>query len=183
MTEASVPNPLDAALDKKTFSVLDAVKGRSYPQDIVDVYTDAETALKVRRLEERINNERDAEQVNELDAEKAALIAHVKDSVLTFHLRGVAPGVVDGIQAQADEKFGADPSPDKFKWMNYSYLAANIISVTNAEGAVDEHLYTYEDVEQLAGYLPTSEFDKVFNLMQELTFARDLFDLSVSADF
>lgn len=177
-------NPMTDALSKGTFSVLDVVKGRGYPQDIVDIYTDHETAFKIHRLEQQIGREKDAEKVNELDAQKRELAAKVKESVLTFHLRGIDQGVIDAVSVQGIEKFkGKEDDPFRGRWTDASYLAHHIVSVTNANGDVDRHSWTVDEVLSLWETLPGESFAKLLVLMQELTFAARYFDEAVSADF
>lgn len=169
---------------KKSFNVLEAARGRSYPQDIISVYTDAESAYQVNKLEKRINDSTDNDELEALAAEQDGYKKKVKDSILTFHLRGINPGQVRIVGEQADEKY-----PDvndvglRNRWSNFALLAAHIVSVTDADGNVDEHKWTYDDVETLQSWLPDSEFDKIHALMLDLTFSAALFESSVNADF
>lgn len=176
-------NVLTDAVSKGKFSVLEVAKERGYPQDIVDIYTDHETAFLVHRLEAKIADEKDGDKVNELDAERKALKEKVKDSVLTFHMRGISDGLVEDLQKQAKEKFGEEETPERAIYTNHSYLANHIISVTNANGDVDDHQWTPEELGQLKRDLPPESFEKLVALMYELTFAARYFDEVVNADF
>lgn len=176
-------NPIIDAMNKGTFSVLEVAKGRGYPQDIVDVYLDHDAAFKIHRLEARIASEQDGEKVNALDDERRELVEKVKASRLTFHLRGISEDDIEAVQKQATEKFGPDESNDKGKWSNGAFLAQHIVSVTNAEGEVDSHKWTADEVVELWKVLPTESFNKLLLLMQELTFAARYFDEAVSTDF
>lgn len=190
-------NILETALSKDTFSVLSAAKGKAYPRDTVKVYTDASIAYEINQLEHQINAIiDDDDRVNELDAEKNALLDELEAGSLTFLLQGHAPGVTKMCKKRADKMFGKDYAlkndpeteqpydlSDKNTWLNFSYLAEDIVSVTNAAQAVDEHKWTVEEIEELATWLPSSEFDKLFEKMMELTFARDVFDQAVGPDF
>lgn len=172
------------AVSKGKFSVLEVAKGRGYPQDIVDVYTDHETAFKVHRLEQQIANERDGHKVNALDEERKALADKVKESILTFHMRGIGQGLIDDLQKQANAKFTEpDQEAEKVTWLNNLYLAMHIVSVTNAEDDVDDHRWTSEEIADLKRDLPPESFEKLINLMFDLTFAAKYFDEVVSADF
>lgn len=185
---AESENIMETALAKGTFSVLAAAKGRAYPQDIVDVHTDADAAYKAQAIEKRINDlsADQAELVNTLDAERNALLATMKATSLTFLLRGINKGTTDGIIAAAKEKFGDvtdTPNYERSEWVTFSYLAAHIVSVTDADKNVDDHFFTVEDVQALAAYLPEDQFRKLLALMSELTFAATYFDQAVSVDF
>lgn len=176
-------NMIVDAVSKGKFSVLEVAKGRGYPQDIVDVYTDHETAFKVHRLEQKIADERDGAKVNALDEERKALKEKVKESILTFHMRGIGQGLVDDLQKQANEKFQDGSETEKVTWLNNLYLAQHIISVTNADDEVDDHRWTSEEIADLKRDLPPESFEKLINLMLDLTFAAKYFDEVVSADF
>lgn len=176
-------NLITDAVSKGKFSVLDVAKGRGYPQDIVDVYTDHEAAFQMHRLEQRIANERDGEKVNALDAERKALKERVKESVLTFHMRGISQGLVEDLQKKADVEFIEQDDPAKIHWLNNLYLAHHIISVTNGKNEVDDHRWTSEEIAELKNALPFESSEKLIGLMMELTFAARYFDEAVSADF
>lgn len=173
---------VDAATTPKTFSVLDAAKNRSYPQDIVTVYTDAESAYQVNVLERKINDTKDNEELEALAAEQDAFKALVKASGITFRLRGIDPGLVKRIGKEADAKF-PDDIGDRNEFNNYSLIAAHIVDVTDADGAVDASRWDAESITGLRDLLPGEEFDKITNLMIELSFAAQLFDASVTPDF
>lgn len=176
VTEATAPGKFD---------VLSAAKGRSYPQDIVDVYTDAEAAYQVNVLGRKIANHRtDDDELAALVAEQDALKETVKASVLTFRLRGINPGMIQSIVAQADAKYPAVTDVGTHnEWSNFSITAAHIVDVTDAAGNVDDHKWTVEEVYTLREYLPDSEFDKINDLVVNLSFSAQLFDASVNADF
>ena len=116
---------IDAAVEiaeelksEKTFDARKAVTGATYPQDFIDVYSDAELAhelnvaaneaAKARYLADSIQAKyvpatveegpEDApgwvvaeEEATKLEAQVADLVAKLRDSVLTFHVRGLAP--------------------------------------------------------------------------------------------
>lgn len=179
---SDIINALDEA--RRTFSVLDAAKGKSYPQDTVTVYTDTAAAYEAYKLEKRINASVDSDEVDALALEQKALRDKVKASAKTFLLRGISKGLIKRINEEAEIKFQAELDDRKQNvWANFSYLAAHIISVTDADGAVDERKWSFEDVDTLQDELDDSEFQKIMGLMLELTFATDLFDASVTADF
>jgi hypothetical protein len=54
-------------------------------------------------------------------------------------------------------------------------IAANIVSVENANGEVDERLFSKEDVIELRGVLPGESWDKLVATMQKLTLATGYF--------
>jgi hypothetical protein len=170
------------AVNPKTFSVLDAAKNRSYPQDIVDVYTDAESAYQVNRLERKINDATDNDDLEALSAQQEDYRAKVKASVLTFRLRGINPGMIRSLSEEAKAKFPDDENKQN-EWSNFSILAAHVVDVTDADGNVDDHKWDHDDVVSLRDWVPDEEFDKIADLMLNLSFAAQLFDVSVTPDF
>lgn len=174
---------LAEAQDKRTFSVLDVAKGRGYPQDIETVYLDAESGYKAQRLSERLNDESDNDERERLAEEIRDLWTKVEESELTFHLRGLAPGAVDSIIAEAAGKFEDTVGGPGAQWCNFRYIAESIVQVVDHAGAVDSHHWTVEDVEALHGLLPSESFAKIAVKSDELTFTAAFFDASVTSDF
>ena len=181
-------NIVEEALAKGKFSVLGAAKGDAYPEDNITVFADAKSAYEAAKVEKRINDETDPQRAAELEIEKQEHIDAVKASALTFYMRGHAPGITKLIQKAADKEFGPDNRGDvdlaeKNTWKNDSYLAEDIVRVVNAAGEVDDHKWTPEDVVALKAWLPDPEVERLFELMFQLTFARDVFDQAVGPDF
>lgn len=170
-------NPIENALSKGTFSIVAAVQGSgtTYPVDQVVVNSDLGTAYEIAKLEQKAN--RPNTDIDAIDAEIKTLQDKMKQNSYTFHMRGISPGM---------DKSIADDNPiknDDYEQRNYAYLAAHIIKVEDAEGAVDEKLFTKEDVATIKAWLPDSEFDKLYSKMNELTFQARYIDNAMSADF
>ena len=181
-------NIVETALDKKTFSVLDVVTGAAYPTDTVTIYTDHESAYKIRQLEVADSTEEDPEKSNERAEQIAQLRQKVKDSGLTFHVRGYPPQVTKDIHTEAQAKFKLDAEepgdPNKAaEWAVHKGLAEAIVKVEKSDGSVDEHKWTPEEVGQFRGMVLESEFDRLFLKTQEVIFAGIAFDSAVNADF
>lgn len=183
-------NIIEDALAEGTFDVLSAARGNAYPTDNILIFTDQALAYEIRKVEAQINGENDGELVNQLDEYKQSLIEDLKETSLRFYLRGHAPGVTKKLKREADKQFGKDFAlkdgytlEDKNLWLNYSYLAEDIVQIENAQGQFDQTPKTYDDIVELAAWIPGPEFDKVFNLMFELTFASSVFDEAVGPDF
>jgi hypothetical protein len=174
---------VSAAKEQGTFSILDAIKGRGYPSDSETVYTDVEAAYEVNRLEEQINDSKDSKEVDRLVAVQQEYKDRVKASALTFKMRGINEGVIDGIKKEAQGKFEDIWTGEGAQWCNDRYLAAHIVEVSDAEGNVDEHKWTGEEVEGLRFLLPRESFETLTTLMHKLTFAASYFDASVTPDF
>lgn len=200
---ADPTNLVEKALEPKTFSVLDAIKGRSYPTDTETVYTDTAALYQLKKLElERLdldmaaNNATRGEEANEFDARIAVLdekIVEVKKKVaasgITFEMRGYSPEVRDSLVKEAKAKFNLaddesimDGTPAN-EWLNARAIAESTIRTRNAEGAVDEHHFSVEDVEVFRSFLAPEEFGKLIGLTLLLSYTAFAFDANTTPDF
>lgn len=170
---------VENAMDKKTFSIIEAAAGRSYPNKDVVIYLDHEAAYQASLLETKIAYERDSSKVDALDEEIAAFREKVIASELTLHMRGTSRGVRRQIAKRA-KKVDED---DRAEYLTHENVAAHLIRVTDHEGNVDEHLFTGEEIETLFDTIPDESVTKIINAMNELTFEALYFDNAVSADF
>ena len=170
-------------VEAKTFDVLGTVKGTTYPTKDVPVFTDQESAHQIAVLDAEANETLDADRVNELDEQIAVLRDKIKATVLTFHLRGIGRGVRVAVQQKVKQtKFGEDENARNL-FTDASYLAEHIVRVTNADGAVDEHIWSPEQAQELILSLPDEEAQKLLSAMMELTFQAAYFEGAVGADF
>lgn len=169
--------------DVKTFSVIDAAKGTAYPTKDVTVFTDQDTAFKIALLEFEASETDDDDEVNAIDAQIEALREKIKETALTFHMRGISRGMRIAVEQEIKEKKFGEDTDGRIRYSNAAHLAAHIIRVTNAQGAVDERVFSTDDALELVASLPDESTDKLFHTMQELTFQAAYFDAAVSADF
>lgn len=168
----------DRVLNKGTFSIVAAVQGSgtTYPTDDVVVNSDLGTAYEIAKLEKKAN--KPGADIDAIDAEIDALREKMKEHTYVFHMRGISPGTRDAV----DKEYPVDKQENIWPH-NLAMLATHIVRVTDAEGNVDDHLFTREDVETIANWLPATEFDKIYNKQQELTFQASYIDNAMSADF
>lgn len=198
MSETSIGSLAAGAMEKGTFSVLDAAKNRSYPTKVIEVYTDADAALRLAELDTTFARYADDDDVKVLadDAEYKELVARHNASVLKFTMRGFGEGVVRGITAKVRAQFPAPHERDnptdedirnvdneRFNWFVYNSVAEHILSVQNADGAVDDHHWTPEEAQALQDTLPKGAWEALVEATNTLTFEAIYFDQAVSADF
>lgn len=175
--------------ERKNFSVLDAIKGKSYPTDSVTVYYDTGAAHLVKVLEAQAADTLDPDEADQIHEQIEAQRLKVRASKLVFDLRGFDPGVGEEIRKIARKQFPDDV--DQFgnlngeaaQYVNFRYIAESIVRVTDAEGQVDESRWDFDQVSGLYGLLPADEFDKIAQKAFELSFASLAFDQIVDADF
>lgn len=176
---------VETASAQGTLNVLEAAKGRAYPEDSVTVYTDAAAAYEARQLATLAADQTNADEADTINVQIKAAQALVWKSALTFHLRGFSRGVIDSINEEARVKFGTEDtnSGEIANWCNLKYVAESIIRVEDIAGGVDEHHWTPEEIQSLYDLFPIESYDKIVNKMFELSFAATLFDAVVDADF
>ena len=192
MTENNVvENATRAAeglLEKGTFSLLDTVKDRTYPEKDVTIYTDMKSTHLRKVLEDEANglgnSDADQARMAVLEEEIQGLEAAIRDSGLTFSLRGLSPKVIEDAEKAVKQEL-KDADEDTFNQrMSDLLMALHIVQVTRVkDGAVDNHTFTADDITGLREAVPFEAWKTIREAMDELTFAAAYFDASVSADF
>jgi hypothetical protein len=131
-------------------------------------------------------------QIAELEERQKELIAEVLESALTFRVRGLAPKLWKLIiksqtrksKAKAkeegwDEEERIDYANDK---INNELIAKSIVKITDAQGNVQTGAVKMETVEELQGSVLQSEFAKLLDAANNMTFANGLFSNAIAAD-
>lgn len=142
-------------------------------------------------------------EVEALKVREAELVEAALASKMTFHLRGITRKQVSLIDQkwrkaikfavrshfpegdEGDEEHQLaefERNRERNEKITYELVAKSIFKVVDAEGHEDTNVWAVEDVEALAGNLYDSEWYKIHNLMQELTFSEHLFRAAVEAD-
>lgn len=168
-----------------SFDIFETIAGRTYPEDKVQVYTDQASAYEIFKLEKEIADEKDGDRVNALDAKRKELVSKVKDSQLTFRMRGLPGTVRKAIETKLDAEFGAETFNDeRSEALTFELLAAHILDVANTAGAVDSRAWKREDIDNLLHGLPDEDAPRLINKMHELTLKAAYFEnVEVSPDF
>jgi hypothetical protein len=216
---------------EKTFDARKAITGATYPTDSIDVYSDAELAhelnivandaAKARFLADTIKakyvpdtveagpedapgwTDAEAEAIK-LEHEVAALVSKLRGSVLTFHVRGLAPAqwrLIDakwrkGIKPPARKNFPqTEDGEEEYELavhernilrtaaINNDTVASAITKVVRKhDGATDTSVWSLDDVAVINDNYLESEYTKVKTLVEQLTFANNLFNIAVEQD-
>lgn len=161
-----------------TFDVFSFIEGTAYPTQDVTVYQDAKSAARLLELnEERKKAEVEVAETPELDAQIAELETAIKNSALTFELRGMPPGLVRELYNVEDgDEEAADGAEDKL-------IAGTIVAVTNAQGQRDVRVWDVEGVEKLRRFLKEGEFGKLIKGVVSVNFNATVFDQATDAGF
>jgi len=76
-----------------------------------------------------------------------------------------------------------ETNPEWIREWTCGLVAANLVSVENAAGELDERVFTSEDVNEFRQYLPKEIWDMVTEKMQQLTLAGAYFKGLTDAGF
>lgn len=166
-----------------SFNLGEFVKGRGYPQDTVEVYVDVESAYELSKLNDTLVQTTDEAELATLEAKAKELSDKIMASKLTFKMRGVDQKQVERIEETSRKKF---PNEEDSAWViDYmcELVASNIVSVEDANGNIDEKVFTGTDVEELRGYLSSEAWEKLMSTMQKLTLATGYFKGLTDAGF
>jgi len=176
------------AQSKKVFNLSDAIKGRAYPQKDAVVYLDDESAMKLVELDEIMSYTTDPDELKKLEAEAKKLSEAIKNSALTFKMRGVSQDAIELVLKQLNEKYKVKGSTgtENPEWMKdyiTTLVGMNIVSVVDASGSADESTYDFDKTEEIRRNIPAAEWGKLVEMMQKLTLAGGYFDQLTDAGF
>lgn len=184
---------VEKAQEKGTFNIVDFAKGRAYPQDIVTAYLDVDSAYELKKVNDQINAAQfgDDSGVAELEEQAKALTQKLLKSKIVFHLRGVNQEIIESISDKCDKDYPAhinelgqeELHPDWVRAWTCGLVAANLVKIENAEGEIDERLFTADEVNEFRKHLPKEVWDLITEKMQQLTLAGAYFKGLTDAGF
>lgn len=191
MSEATVVNEtlelVKEAQKQGTFNLSEVIKGRGYPHKSVTIYTDAEAAFSLIEIEAKmLRLDLGSDEYKDLEAEANRLATAVKESRLIFHMRGVGQLIVEQAEAEAEKahpSIDGERSDDWYKHYMAYLVASNIVKVEDANGNIDERIFTADDVEDFRNFLPIDSWALLMSTMQQLTLATGYFKGLTNADF
>ena len=171
--------------DASTFDLFEFVSGQSYPEELVPVYVDRKSVYEIDKLEAEIADEVDSDKANELDARIKVLNETVRETALTFHLRGIPSPVVIAVEKKIDAKFGEESEdPERFMEKFNELIALHIQYVSRPDGSKDERSWDRESVAKLFETLPAGQAAKLLDATVELSIrARAFENYTVTPDF
>lgn len=176
------------AQSKKVFNLSDAIKGRAYPQKDTVIYLDDESAMKLVELDDKMSETTDPAELKKLEAEATKLSKSIKDSALTFKMRGVSQDAIELVLKQLNEKYKVKGSAgtENPEWMKdyiTTLVGMNIISVVDVSGSTDDSTYDFDKTEEIRRNIPAAEWGKLVEMMQKLTLAGGYFEQLTDAGF
>jgi hypothetical protein len=190
-TQGTIEEAMDLAEEaqsKKVFNLSDAIKGRAYPQKDVTVYLDDESAMALVDIDDMMTETTDAAIMNKLESEAKILSDKIKESALTFRMRGVSQDAIELVLKQLNEKYKVKGSagtenPDWMRDYITILVGLNIVSVKDFSGGEDDSVFDFDKTEEIRRNLPAAEWGKLVEMMQKLTLAGGYFDQLTDAGF
>lgn len=132
------------------------------------------------------------EEIAELEEQQKAILAEIAKSTLTFRMRGCAPEqwrlIIKKWQREGKKNFKDSDATEAeiSEWVNeridQEIIAKTIVKITDAEGNEDDGAVKLETVADLHGAIFQSEWTKLLNASNTLTFANNLFDQVIAQD-
>lgn len=195
------------------FDLRSALGKTSYPTEDVTVYLDGHKAHDLNVVLDEISElegksltmtaavtggitddpekeEVDA-QIEDLKQREQELIQEIRDSALTFTIRGVAPSQWRILDKEARRKIKAaskseedeyEAQLERNEYVNVGLLSLGTVKVTNAKGQSDTGALSRDDAQHLWDTVLESEVYKIKNAVENLTFAHTLFQNVVLQD-
>lgn len=179
---AEVIELAEKAQSKGVFSLADAIKGKANPSDDVEVYLDGESAYRLTKINDQLIHTLDEDIIKDLESQVGELVEKIKASKVIIHMRGIDQALVEKLEESVKIKY---PEGSEDWWREYlcALVASNIVSVENANGEVDDHLFTTEEVVEIRNSIPSESWESIIAAMQRLTLATGYFKGLTDAGF
>ncbi len=179
---------VEQAQSKKVFNLADAIKGRALPQKTITIFLDEHAAMELVEINDLMNQTTDADEMANLESQAAELKKLINDSALTIAMRGVNQKTIEEVSDMCNDKHKVKDGegPSSLDWMvDYivTLVAKNIVSITTGDGEVDEGPFDFDKLNEIRGFIPTAEWNKLVETMQRLTLAGGYFEQLTDAGF
>lgn len=196
----------------ETFDLADVLNNVTYPQDSVTVYLKGDRVHEYNKTLQRIaelGQEEAAQrtkeegiteseelaailkEAEEVQLQSMILLEEIRDSALTFHMKGLAPEQWRMIVKTWEHKIKPETKSEedvteatvkRNRKTNAEIIATSVLKTVNAKGQVSKGALTVEAVEKLDDRLLESEYARVLQMANQLTFANNLFHNVIAAD-
>lgn len=130
-------------------------------------------------------------QIAELEEDQKRILGEIGASALTFRVRGVAPEqwrlIIAKWQREMRKQFDIlTQEEEAATWANAKIdtelVSKAIVKITDADGNEDAGAIKHETAENLRGTVLESEWSKLLNAANSLTFANGLFNQVIAQD-
>lgn len=175
------------------FDITEFAKGRAYPQDTVTAYLDVDSAYELSKINKKIADAQLGEEskVAELEEQAKLLVEKLMKSKIVFHMRGINQSLIEQITEKCNKDYPTETdafgqeiaNTDWVRVWTCSLVAANLVKIENANGEIDERVFTADDVDEFRKHLPKEIWDLITEKMQQLTLANAYFKGLTDAGF
>lgn len=194
-----------AAKKPGTFNIVNVLKERAYPTEVVNVYLDEQAAYDAAKLQERIDElakssaDDDIKLAQKLADERDAVIAKLEESRYVFHVTGISEGKRQEIQEESLDKFPMEYEESKNPFTGEvlkqekedkgrDRFFTNRLWVESVEKIVapddsEQDSLTMKDVESLRELLPLAAAGAISQSIEKLRVSTAIFMASVDEDF
>ena len=197
---SDIEEQLETATAKGKFNIIDAIRGRSYPKDKINVYLDEQDAYLASKLEDEIKStEVLTPEYQDLVAQKDEIVQRINDNKYVFLISGMSEGDREKLQAKAAEKFPVEYSETKNaftseivrteiqnaerdRYFTNLLWLASIKEITAPDGSTQDEL-TLEDVLEMRDSLPIAATGAITESVEKLRISTAMFMMKVNEDF
>lgn len=197
---SNIDEQLTEATEKGKFSIIDAIRGRSYPKDKIPVYLDEQDAYTASKLDDEIaSTEPLTAEYQELLAKKDEVLKRIGDNKYVFLISGISEGDREKLQNQAAENFPIEYSENKNgltgeivrteiqsaerdRYFTNLLWLASIKEITAPDGSTQDS-FTLEDIFEMRSSLPLAAIGSITESIEKLRVSTALFMLKVNEDF
>lgn len=183
-------NTVETAISQDVFDVMAFIEGAAYPEEKVTVYTNVAAAVKYKKLaDERLERDShgnddaegsNAKRIEELTAAMAEQANLIRESGITFVLKGISPGRISEMSTEALNEEGKVDN-EKF---DTKVIAATVIGIENSKGVRDPRSeFSEDDIRKFRSMLKENEFAKIIDAVVKVNFDAAVFDEAVDAGF
>ena len=182
------------------FNIVDVVKERAFPKQVVNVYVDESIAYETSKLKEELSKtDAAAKEYVEIQAKIDEKLDELLASRYEFHLTGISEGKRDKLHAECIEKFPIEynedknlftseikrveiQSDDRDEMFTNLLWSAHIEKIVSPDGEVQDGL-SVEDAKTLRSNLPLAASSGINDAIDKLRVATSVFLLKVDEDF
>ena len=195
-----IEGAVEAVTDKKTFSIVEAIRGRSYPSFKVDVYLDEAAAFEAAELQEELDTTVDsAVDTKAIQKKIDAAVARMNKTKVTFTIGGISEGEREDVLNKAIEAFPYEyeetkspitgvvtkteiEDPKRDKYFTNLLWQAQIRKVESADGGVQDE-FSIEEIAELRRSIPVAGLAAINEAIEKVRIATLRFMQKVNEDF
>jgi len=182
------------------FNIIDVVKDRAFPEEVVHVYVNDDVAYKASQVKDLMEKtDPEDERYAKLQAQFDSLIAEMDLSKYTFTVKGISEGKRDELYKVATEKYPLEynetknvytgeisreeiESEERDSLLTSLLWSAHITKIEAPNGDVQDFI-SPEDAMELRSSLPIASNALINKSIEKIRAATAMFMISVDEDF